>query len=132
MVPNKFTLNSDYLSIAQTGSNEYTAYFGGGTLISGAYFETSANFTIPAEKGAIDQIMIKKDSSSYRVGSYQRLEWSTTNPYQRIVGFVDVSRTSPSNLRVRLVLENVSTSNYSYPSTTFTIKVSSFKPPNIF
>lgn len=132
MKPSNFTMNSDYLSIAQTSSNEYTAYFGGGTLPGGGYIETGADFAIQAEKGAIDQIMISKDGGDFMVGSYERLEWSTSNPYRRIVGFLDVSRTSPSNLHARLILENVSPDSYSYPAMTFKIKVSSFKPPNVF
>lgn len=125
--PSNFILNSDYLSIAQTSSNTFTAYFGGGTLPGNyGYTEQGRDFTIGSQKGSIDRILISKDGGRYQVCSYMNL-----SPSETIFGFVRVNRTSSSNVRVQFVLENYSPDSASYPSMTFTIRISSFKPPNI-
>lgn len=127
--PSDFTMNSDYLSIAQTGKHEYNVYVGGGTLQVGGYTEQNFDFTIPANKGAIDRILIGKDSGNYRLGCYMEL---FPNNDATVAGFLHVFRTSPTNLRAQLMLENHTGSATSYPSMSFTIKVASFKPPNVF
>ena len=133
MKPSDFILNSDYLSIAQVSSNTFTATIGAGTLTPGNYTEQTLDFKVRAQNGASDRIMIKKDNGNYNVCTYLRLEiYTSDSPYTRIVGFVSIYRTSATNLRFQLVLENVSTNNASYPNMTFTIKVSSFRPPNVF
>ena len=134
MKPNDFTLNSDYLSIAQVSSNTYDVYVGGGTLQPGGYTEQNFDFTIKNEIGAIDRVLISKDGGSYRLGKQMSLfpTWTGT---EKVAGWLMVYRTSGSNLRAQLVLENYSEDmsiTASYPSMTFKIKVSSFKPPNVF
>ena len=128
MKPHKFILNSDYLSIAQTNRNTYTVYVGGGTLQPAGYTEQNFDFAIKSNQGAVDRILIKKDSDPYLVGSYMSLA-----PTSKIFGFLEVYRTSPTNLRAQLVLENqLGETAESYPNMTFTINVASFRPPNVF
>lgn len=133
MKPSDFILNSDYLSIAQTGRQTITASIAAGTLTPGNYTEQNLDFTVRALAGAVDRIMIKKDSGEFQVGAYQRLEiYTSDTPYTRIVGFVSVFRTSATNMRLQLVLENVTPNTVTYPAMTFTVQVTSFRPPNVF
>lgn len=125
--PSNFTMNSDYLSIAQTGSHEYTLTVGGGTIVPGGYTEQNFDFTTNAQNGSVDRILIKKNSGNFMLGSEMYLDQSTD-----LSGFLRIYRTSSTNLRAQFVMENWGYDNASYPAMTFTIKVSSFKPPNVF
>lgn len=127
MKPSNFILNSDYLSIAQVSSNTYTLTIAAGTLTGNNYTEQNTDFKIRAQQGASDRIMISKDGGDYKVGSYQQLE-----PATDIYGFIRLSRTSADTIQAKVVLENYSASTNSYPAMTFSIKVSSFRPPNVF
>ena len=127
MKPSDFILNSDYLSIAQVSSNTFTLAIGAGSLTGNNYTERNIDFKIRAQKGACDRILISKDGGRYYIGSYRQL-----NPNTDIYGFIQLARTSADNLRAKVVLENYSTSTESYPTMTFSIKVSSFRPPNVF
>lgn len=126
MKPSDFKLNSDYLSIAQVGSNTYTVTVGAGTLTGQSFTEQNFDFSTRAQAGASDRVLISKDGGRYYLGSYRQIE-----PATDIYGFVHVFRTSASNLRAQLVLENYTTESRSYPTMIFTVKVSSFRPPNV-
>ena len=125
--PSDFILNSDYLSIAQVSSNTYTATFSGGSLAGNGYTEQNIDFKARAQAGASDRILIKKDSGRFTLCSYRSL-----NPSSDVYGFIHVFRTSPDNIRAQFVLENYSLNTSNYPAMTFTIKVTSFRPPNVF
>ena len=127
MKPSDFIMNSDYLSIAQVSSNTYTVTVGAGTLAGNAYTEQNFDFAARAQIGASDRIMISKDGGRYYLGSYRQV-----NPATDIYGFIHVYRTSATNIRAQVVLENYSASSASYPTITFSVKVSSFAPPNVF
>lgn len=134
MKPSDFTMNSDYLSIAQVAKNEYSVYVGGGTLVQDGYIIQNFDFASTEPKGAVDRILISKDGGDYMVGSYMTL-FPTWAPdfSNNVVGYISVYRTSATNLRAQLILENHALSgNSTYPSITFKIKVSSFEPPNVF
>jgi len=127
MKPSDFILNSDYMSIAQVSSNTFTLTIAAGSLTGQNYTEQNIDFTIRAQKGASDRIMISKDGGRYHLCSYRSL-----NPNTDIYGFIQLTRTSANNMRAKVVLENYSASTESYPAMTFSIKVSSFRPPNVF
>lgn len=127
MYPDDFIMNSDYLSIAQVDSKTYTASFEGGTLQGdNDYVEKVLNFTTRAQQGSVDRILISKGGDPYELASLLQL-----NPNGQIFGFIEVYRTSRTNLRVQMVLENYDTSAETYPAMTFKIKISSFKAPNV-
>ena len=92
------------------------------------YTEQNFDFTTPTQNGSVDRVLIKKDNDDYVLCSYMTLYPNSTN----VAGFILVYRTSSTNLRAKLVLENRSAGVTTYPSMTFKIKVSSFKPPNVF
>lgn len=131
MKPSDFILNSDYLSIAQVGSNEYNVNVGAGSLQINSYTDQNFDFATSAQKGSIDRILISKDGGNYRLGSYMTVAptWSGNN---RVLGFIEVYRTSSTNIRAKVVLENYGSGTSTYPNMTFKIKVSSFRPPNVF
>lgn len=131
MRPNDFKLNSDYLSIAQTGRIEHTFTFAGGTLEpngqAGFYTDQKINLNITTEPGAIDRFMIKVGNNDFYVGSQ-----SSLHPATGIYGFFDLHRINKSTMQAQLVLENFSTTTASYPLLTIRVKITSFRPPNVF
>ncbi len=131
MKPSEFKLNSDYLSIAQTGRREYTATFAGKTLNpygqGGDYTIETTDFTIASEPGAIDRIMISTDKSNYYIGEQMSL-----HPANYLYGALFVNRINKTTIRVQFVMDNYDSSAHSYPTQTFYIKITTFKSPNIF
>ena len=73
MKPNDFILNSDYLSIAQTNKNTFTVTVGAGSLVVNGSTQQDFDFTIQSQAGAIDRVLISKDSGDYLLGSYMEL-----------------------------------------------------------
>ena len=134
MKPSKFTMNSDYLSIAQVDRQTYTLTIGGGSLAPGAYIEQNFDFTTAPQQGSVDRILISKNGSDFRLGAYMTLIPTWDPGYNNnVYGFLNIIRTSSTNLRGQLILENAAVSATStYPAMAFTIKVASFKPPNVF
>ena len=133
MKPSDFKLNSDYLSIAQVNSKTYNITVGAGSLTINSYTEQNFDFTTTAQEGAVDRILIKKDNGSYMLGSYMTLipTWSSDFS-NNVSGFIQVYRTSKTNLRAKLVLQNYGQGTSTYPNMAFSIKVCSFKAPNVF
>ena len=132
--PSDFTLNSDYLSIAQVDSNTFTLSIGGGTLDPTNYTIQNNDFSVKVQPGAVDRILIKKDSHEFMLGSEMSLTPTYEGEYPNtkiISGALRVFRVTPSTLRAQLVLENQGSLSASYPSMSFVIKVSSFKAPNV-
>ena len=127
MKPSEFILNSDYLSIAQVDSKNYNVYVGGGSIAGFGYTEQNFDFATPAQTGAIDRILISKDNGDYMLGSYMSLVVNMD-----VTGFIQITRTSKTNLRAKFVLSNYNSGVSTYPAMSFKIKVSSFKPPNVF
>lgn len=126
--PSKFTMNSDYLSIAQTGKYEYTYVGAPETVPAGGQIIRSIDFTTPSQKGAIDQIMIKKDSGNFRIGQVR-----STSIGSNASVILSVYRTAPTTLHAEYIINNISGgASITSPATVFTIKVSTFKPPNLF
>lgn len=135
MKPSNFILNSDYLSIAQTGSNNYTFTIPAGSITANNYLERNFDFSTTAQAATIDNVIIKKDSDNYIHGDYMWIQ-PTSTVDGVIAGFVRVFRPNGTTLRAQIVLENYSYTypgvTLNYPSMTFTIRVSSFKVPNAF
>lgn len=130
--PSSFNLNSDYLTIAQISRNTYTLNIGGGSLVPMGFTEQNVDFAIPAEAGAIDRILINKDGQGFLYGSHMVLLPTWSSDYTKIIyGFLNIFRIAPGTLRAQLVLENQGIETASYPSMSFTIRVSSFRPPNV-
>lgn len=122
MKPSDFILNTDYLSLAQTAKKEFQAYFAPEPFASGQFNRTQ-DFTIPRTQGAIDRILISHNGGNYIVGDKLVISESP-------VVYVNVYRTSPTNVRVRLHV--YTTSQFSMPAHTIRVKIASFQPPNVY
>jgi len=133
MRPNQFEMNSDYLSIAQIDTSTYDVYIPQGTLVYAAYTEQNFDFTTKPQKGAVDRIMIKKDNGPFCVGPMMSLipTWDP-NWNNNVSGYISVFRTSATNIRIQVILENFGNGTSTYPAISFKISVASFKPPNVF
>ena len=127
MKPNDFSMNTDYLSITQTGKYTFTVVVPGGTVPAGGQTIQYYDFVIPAQKGAIDQMMIKRDNGNYNLGHMLSIYENGTP-----IGSIWAERTVSSNMQAEVSIDNFfSSSALTYPTMTFTIKVASFKPPNV-
>lgn len=130
MKASDFTLNSDFLSVAQNASKEFTVHVGAGSLMPGEMSNQEFNFVSPTSNGSIDRIMIKKDSGEYWVGYHLDFYLEDRG---LIVGALDILRPDKTNIQAKLVIwSNAAYETISYPNMTFKIKVASFKVPNVF
>lgn len=124
--PSNFILNSDYLALAQTGTTEFTAYFSAENFSGGQTYIRTRDFAVQSSQGAIDMVLISLNGGDYVLGS-----GLTENAMQPAMNFF-VRRTSPTNIQVQLRIYTSQASGYSMPAQTVKVKVSSFKPPNVF
>lgn len=133
MRPSDFILNSDYLSIAQVSSNKYDITVGAGSLTVNNSSTQNFDFNTSAQTGIIDRVSISKDGGSFRIGSnmtfYPTWQSDLSN---NVRGDLFVYRIDKTHIRVQIILQNYGTGTSTYPSMTFSIKVSSFRPPNVF
>lgn len=128
MKPNEFIMNTDYLSIAQLDKYSYTYVLAGGEVPAYGQIVREGDFSIPALNGAIDQFMIRQGSGNYQIGHALSISVGGND-----VGTLRVFRTSKTNLHVEAVLSNfISSTPLSFPTITFTIKITRFAPPNLF
>lgn len=125
--PNEFTMNTDYLTIARTGRQTFNYYTVSETVAAGGQVVRSQDFTIAAQKGAIDSIQIKKDSEPYMLGRNLSENVGTG------AWVLDAQRTSSNTFHVEIAYNNLmGSSSLTFPAMSFTIKVTTFKPPNVF
>lgn len=123
MKPNDFTMNTDFLSLAGTGTASFTASFGAESIGAGNTFTREQTFNIDAVKGAIDRVLISRNGGSYTVGNSVYV--SDGNGYFRIVVY------RPNSFTLGVRVHGYAINNYNFPAQTIKIKVASFKPPNI-
>ena len=127
MKPSDFILNSDYLSIAQVDSRTLEFTIPSGSVAVNSYTIQNLDFTVPVINGAINRILISKDGSNYCVGSLLNF-W----PSEYVRGDIYISRQSSNTIRVTVSYQNYGQSTQTYPSATFSIKITSFTSPNVF
>jgi len=124
VAPNNFIMNTDYLSIAQSGKNTMTLIKNGGTVPAYGQVIEQTDFTYPSDNGAIEKFFVSINDSDFKLGS------SADSPTG---GGIIIYRISPTTVRVEFVVNNImGSSPITYPLTKFIIKVVTFKPPNVF
>ena len=131
--PNDFILNSDYLSLAQTYSTELTAVFPAETFQPGSTEVRTVDFTVPKSQGAIDMFLISLNGADYELGASlldHQISPQQGPPYYYLEFLV--VRTSPTNIQIQMHEFNQSTGGVSLPTYNVKVKVSSFRPPNVF
>lgn len=129
--PSDFTLNSDYLSIAQTGRHSFSFLVTGATIQPGEYVDHIYTFTVPAVAGAIDRVMVQVEGDNkYYINYYQYLSLVSNN-VEVGVGYINIYRSGPNTIKILHYMSNVSAGPISYDSFTVNVKITSFKPPNV-
>lgn len=121
--PNEFILNTDYLALAQTNRAEFTAVFPQETFNAGQAYTRTRDFICQATNGAIERVLISRNNKDYMVGSKLTISEQPTL-------WVSVYRLNKSTIRVRL--HEYSSNSYTMPLQTIKIKITSFRPPNVF
>ena len=119
-------MNTDYLSISQIGKYTYTCVIGGGTFPSSGEIDQQIDFSIATQNGPIDQIMTSLDGETFAVGNWRYIDYTSLE----VGGLINIYRTSPNNLRI--YVELYGTPGTSAGTKTLTIKMMSFRPPNVF
>ena len=131
--PNDFILNSDFLSLAQTNKAEFTAYFPAASFTPGQPYTKQFDFTVPSSPGAIDMCLISLNGADYKSASIINLsKLYATDPPPLYFLTIAVYRVNATTMRVILHGFTSYTYGYNMPAQTVKVKVSSFKPPNIF
>ena len=130
--PSKFIMNSDYVSLAQTDTDEFTAYFPPEHFNAGSQNTRTRDFTVSSSQGAIDMFMISLNGSDYTLGaSVLAHSIGQGDPPYYYLDFL-VLRTGPSTIQVQLHEACYYTGGFDMPMQTVKVKVASFKPPNLF
>lgn len=124
--PNDFILNSDYLSLAQTSTEEFTATFPAETFPAGTPYDRTQDFRVKSTPGAIDMILTSLNGGNYTLGAYITI--SSGSPTLTIF----ISRINSTTMRVRLHEYTNQSGGYSMPTQSIKIKLASFNPPNVF
>lgn len=126
--PNKFIMNTDYLSIAQLGRYSHSYIRNGGTVAAYGQIVETADFTVPSQKGSVDQIMISLNGGPLKVGNRYGFDLENNGG-----GYLEVYRANPTTLRAELWINNLyNPSSVNFPVLSFTIKGVTFLPPNVF
>lgn len=121
--PNDFTLNTDYLPLAQTGKTEFTVYYPAETFSTGSTpVIRTQDFTVSPMQGAIDTYYMSLNNGDYVIGPYLPIE--RHDPYVHFTAF----RVDATTIRVKLYVLG----DYAMPAQTLKVKVVSFAPPNVF
>ena len=128
--PNDFILNSDYLSLAQTNKSttEFTAYFPAEHFDPGYSFDRTRDFTVPYSPGAIDMFLMSVNNGPWYLASAMNLAQDSALPIVEVL----VYRTNAITIQVRFHEANWHTGGEDIPAYTIKVRVSSFKPPNVF
>lgn len=127
MKPNDFTMNSDYLSIAQIGKYNFELTIQSTTIPGNDQIKSEVEFGANSQKGAIDQIMICANNGEFRIGN----RYSYTININASINLF-VYRKNQSTVAVTYLINNISSSSVVVPTTKFKIKITSFKPPTTF
>lgn len=128
--PNDFIVNTDYLALAQTSSEDFTATFGPEEYPGGDTVTRTLDFKVKSVPGSVDRVFISYNGGDFTVGPSHEVvlrgDEISTLGYMRFW----VYRVDPSTMRVRLIIKDAQP--HSIPAQTIHVKVDSFRPPNIF
>lgn len=123
--PNQFTMNTDYMSIAQNGKYEHHYTINSGTIQADDQKWFTQTFKVPYQKGAIDQYLTKLNNFDWQTTSGPNFELESG-----VWAGCLISRQGPDELLVEFYIGATHTANY--PVLNFTVKGIMFKPPNVF
>ena len=127
--PSDFIMNTDYLTLAQSGKYGFTATFPSETFAPGNSYTRTRDFSVPSIKGALDRVLISQNGGNYVIGSYYLIPYDD-NVLKSVS--ITVFRANSSTVRVRLFVHVGGGENFVMPAQTIKVKISCFQPPNVF
>ena len=139
--PNRFILNTDYMSLAQAGYYQFNVVMSAGTTSSTAVDFQSKDFKVTAPKGSIPRYLFSYETTVYNMET-QELETKTiTLPTAGMIRIWDgmmgyplwdiiLSRKDASTLNIFAIVQTINP-NENYNSITFKLRISYMYPPNV-
>lgn len=137
--PNRFILNSDYMSLAQAGNQEIDIVLPAGTSISGLGYVTKL-VNLPAVKGAIPRYLVSYETTVYNMETQQTETKTVTIPTEGMFDiwssnglphyYVLFARPDKDKLMVSAQVITQS-GDQPFDSITFKLRVSYMYPPNL-
>lgn len=138
-LPNRFILNSDYMSFAQAGNQEINVVLPAGTSISGLGY-TTKSYNLPAVKGAIPRYLASYETTVYNMETQQTEVKTVTIPVEGMFDirtrtnlphyFIFIARPNKDTITISAQVETQS-GNRPFDSITFKLRVSYMYPPNL-
>lgn len=117
--PSDFIVSTDYLSIAEFDARTFNLTIPAGPVP----YEHTFDFTAPKQYGTIDRIQLTINGVT-AIGSTISVSLGDT------YGIIQVYRTSATNVQVYVYIYGPSGGG-SIPTSTVSIKLNNFRPPNI-
>ena len=138
-LPNRFILNTDYMSFAQAGNQELTVALPAGTSINGQGY-TTKSYSMTAPKGAIPRYLVSYETSVYNMETQQTETRTVTIPTEGMFDiwsstglphyYVFIARPDKNTITISALV--ITQSGYRpFNSITFKLRVSYMYPPNI-
>lgn len=137
--PNRFILNSDYMSFAQAANHELNVVLPAGTSISGLGY-TTKSYNLPAAKGAIPRYLVSYETTVYNMETQQTETKIVTIPTEGSFDiwssfglphyYVLIARPDKDTLTVSAVVQTQS-GNQPFDSIAFKLRISYMYPPNV-
>ena len=138
-LPNRFILNSDYMSLAQASNYETNIVLPAGRATSYADF-IDKDISLPTVKGAMARYLVSYETTVYNMDTSQTETRTVTIPTTGVFWIysqsgtpswqVFLSRKNASTLNVYAIVRTSGASD-NYPSITFKLNVSYMYPPNL-
>lgn len=139
--PNRFILNTDYMTMAQVGNHSVNVVMPTGTTGDNYIAYISKDINLPSANGAIPRYLITYQTTVWNMDTQQLEQKTITVPTFGMVRFWTSSMGYPSHL-IMISRKNANTvtiadmvetfnANENFPSITFKIDVSYIYPPNV-
>ena len=139
--PNRFILNTDYMSLAQAGYHQFNVVMPAGTTDASSTASISKDIRLPSVKGAIPRYLVSYETSVYDMETGVSSMRLVTIPSQgsfrlwtTIMGYpswtIILSRKDNETLNVYAVVQTMNP-NQNFDSITFKLRISYMYPPNV-
>lgn len=139
--PNRFIMNTDYMTMAQVGNHSVNVVMPTGTSGDNCIAYISKDIDLPSANGAIPRYLITYQTTVYNMDT-QQLEiknitvptygmvrlWTSSMGYPTHI--IMLSRKNANTITVSDMVETFDP-NENFPSVTFKVEVSYIYPPNV-
>ena len=139
--PNRFIMNTDYMTMAQVGNHSVNVVMPTGTSGDNCIAYISKDIDLPSANGAIPRYLITYQTTVYNMDTQQLEIKNITVPTYGMVRLWTSSMGYPTHM-IMLSRKNANTitvsdmvktfdPNENFPSVTFKVEVSYIYPPNV-